>query len=145
MQTGSTHELASLGSRFLALLIDAVILGIIGFIVNSLIGGQQVTTSATGATVAVNSTGSIISFIIGAVYYAVLFQIWNGQSVGKKLLGIRVIKTDGSSATAVTGIIRYIGYYIDTFVIFIGWIWAFFDSKKQGWHDKLAGTIVVKA
>jgi uncharacterized RDD family membrane protein YckC len=42
-------------------------------------------------------------------------------------------------------IVRYIGYYINSFIFMLGWIWAIFDSNKQGWHDKLAGTYVVPA
>ncbi|MFW2124742.1 RDD family protein, partial [Acinetobacter ursingii] len=42
------------------------------------------------------------------------------------------------------GIIRYIGYIPATLVLFIGLIWVAFDSKKQGWHDKMAKTVVVR-
>ena len=42
-------------------------------------------------------------------------------------------------------IVRYIGYTVNTVVFGIGWIWAAFDKDKQGWHDKLAGTVVIKA
>jgi uncharacterized RDD family membrane protein YckC len=140
-----SNELAGLGQRLIALIIDGIILGIIGFIVNLLPGmtttqviGEQTITTSTGL-------GSIITFIIGIAYYAILFNMWNGQTVGKKLLGIRVVKVDGSPVTAVTAIIRYIGYAINTFILMLGWILAIFDSKHQGVHDKLAGTIVVKA
>jgi uncharacterized RDD family membrane protein YckC len=145
MQTANTGQLAGLGSRFLALLIDGIILAVIGFIINSIIGGAQVTTSPTGAAFAINTTGSLINLIVGLAYYIVLLPMWNGQTVGKRLMRVRVVKTDGGSITIATAVIRYIGYIINSLVIFIGWIWAFFDSQKQGWHDKIAGTLVVKA
>ena len=42
-------------------------------------------------------------------------------------------------------VVRYIGYYINTLVLLLGWLWAIVDGNNQGLHDKLAGTIVVKA
>ncbi len=60
------------------------------------------------------------------------------------MLGLRVIKTDGSPITVGTAILRYIGYIINTVIILMGWIWIIFDAQHQGWHDKLAGTVVVK-
>jgi len=60
-------------------------------------------------------------------------------------MNVRVVREDGAPLTFVHVLVRYIGYTINSLVFMLGWIWAFFDSKKQGWHDKLAGTIVVKA
>jgi uncharacterized RDD family membrane protein YckC len=64
--------------------------------------------------------------------------------VGDKLLSLRVIRTDGSDLTIVQALIRYVGLFISFIVIFIGVIWVAFDPNKQGWHDKIAGTYVVK-
>ncbi len=61
------------------------------------------------------------------------------------LLNIRVVKADGSSLTGSDAMVRYLGYYVNTFVFFVGWIWASFDDKKRGWHDLFAKTIVVSA
>ena len=41
-------------------------------------------------------------------------------------------------------ILRYLGYFLSSFVFCLGFIWIAFDKKKQGWHDKIAGTVVVK-
>ena len=55
-----------------------------------------------------------------------------------------MIKTDGSDLELGSAVLRYVGLFISTLVIFIGVIWAAFDPNKQGWHDKIAGTYVVK-
>jgi uncharacterized RDD family membrane protein YckC len=60
-------------------------------------------------------------------------------------LNIRVVKTDGSYLDYPGAFLRYIGFFISCLVFLIGVIWAAFDAQKQGWHDKIAGTYVVKA
>ncbi|MCC7450943.1 MAG: RDD family protein [Anaerolineae bacterium] len=133
------QELAGIGQRFIALVIDGIILGVIGAIVGAVIPG----TTIQGAN-GVSTTGPIVSFIIGLFYYWYFLTQRNGQTPGKKIMNVRVVREDGAPLTFVHVLVRYIGYTINSLVFMLGWIWAFFDSKKQGWHDKLAGTIVIK-
>ncbi len=119
--------------RFVAFLIDGVVL----FIVNQALasvayGGDQ--AAASGA-----------AFIVDILYFVGLWTYWGGQTLGKKAVGIRVVKTDGSAVNLVTAIIRYVGYIISAVCLLIGFIWVAFDANKQGWHDKIASTYVVKA
>ena len=51
----------------------------------------------------------------------------------------------GASPSIVQLIVRYFGYYISTIPLFLGLIWVGIDKRKQGWHDKLAGTAVIKS
>jgi uncharacterized RDD family membrane protein YckC len=60
-------------------------------------------------------------------------------------LHIKVVKTDGSLLDYQGAFIRLIGYLVSSYCFGIGLIWAAFDAQKQGWHDKIAGTYVVKA
>ncbi len=120
--------------RFLALFIDSVILAVINFIIAAILN-----SSATGR--------SGIQTFLGLVYFVYLWSSsspWPGQTVGDKLLNIRVVKTDGSDLSVVVALIRYVGLVISILVVFIGVIWAAFDPNKQGWHDKIAGTYVIK-
>ena len=123
------YELADIGTRFIALFIDGIILGIITGILFA--GGR--------------GAGGFASFIVGVIYYWYFLTQQNGQSIGKKVMGIRVVKVNGKPLEAADVIVRYVGYYIDSVVIMLGWIWALFDKDRQAWHDKLAGTVVVKA
>ncbi len=62
------------------------------------------------------------------------------------LLSLRVVDaTTGNTLSVGQSLGRYLGYYVSTIPLLIGLIWVAFDSKKQGWHDKLAGTVVVRA
>jgi len=52
--------------------------------------------------------------------------------------------SSGGKPTTAQWIIRYVGYYISMIPLFLGFAWVAFDARKQGWHDKLAGTLVVR-
>ena len=86
----------------------------------------------------------MIGFIIGVIYQWYFLTQHNGQTPGKSMMKIRVIKTTGEPLDAATVIVRYVGYYINSIAVMIGWVWALFDSEHQGWHDKLASTYVVR-
>jgi uncharacterized RDD family membrane protein YckC len=123
-----SYELAPIGTRFVAILIDGIILGVIGGV---LVGFSR-------------DVGGGISFIVGLAYYWYCLTRRDGQTVGKSVMNIRVVKTDGSPLTDTDAVLRYIGYYINSFVFGLGWIWALFDSNQQGWHDKIVQTYVVR-
>ena len=60
-------------------------------------------------------------------------------------MNIKVARTDGAALTVGTGVVRYIGFLLSTVVIFLGVLWVLWDPNKQGWHDKIANTVVVRA
>jgi uncharacterized RDD family membrane protein YckC len=93
----------------------------------------------------VKSSSGLLGFVAMLAYCWFFWTRHDGQTPGKMLTGIRVIKTDGTKFSEVDVFIRVIGYWINSAVIGIGWLWALIDSDKQGWHDKLARTYVVKA
>jgi uncharacterized RDD family membrane protein YckC len=53
--------------------------------------------------------------------------------------------TTGNTLSVGQSIGRYLGYYVSMIPLFIGLIWVAFDKRKQGWHDKLAGTVVIRS
>jgi uncharacterized RDD family membrane protein YckC len=120
--------------RFLAIFIDGIIVGIVN--------------SALAAILNLNTNGrSGLQILLGLVYYVYFWSSnspWPGQTIGSKLLNIRVIRTDGSDLSISQALIRYVGFVISAAVLLIGLIWAAFDPNKQGWHDKIADTYVIK-
>jgi uncharacterized RDD family membrane protein YckC len=76
--------------------------------------------------------------------YWILFWMLAGQTPGKRLMGLRIIRVDGGRVTIGACIRRLIGYYLSAFLM-LGFIWVLFDSRRQGFHDKLAGTLVLYA
>jgi uncharacterized RDD family membrane protein YckC len=79
------------------------------------------------------------------VIYFVGFWAWRGQTPGMMVLGLHIRReTDGTKPGIARSVLRYVGYWVSWIALFIGFIWVAFDGRKQGWHDKIAGTYVVK-
>ena len=67
-----------------------------------------------------------------------------GQSAGMRILGIRIARTDGRPFTIKDAAVRHlVGYPLSVAAFFLGFLWMLWDPRQQGWHDKLARTIVV--
>jgi uncharacterized RDD family membrane protein YckC len=134
MPIAASTERAGWWTRFLAVLIDFIGLGIIGAVLNSILyQGNQ-------------TSGGGLNTLLGVIYFCYFWSSYGkGQTVGMRALNIRVVKTDGSQLDLVGAFLRYIGFFISCIALFIGVIWAAFDAQKQGWHDKIASTYVVKA
>ncbi|MEA3336250.1 MAG: RDD family protein [Chloroflexota bacterium] len=81
------------------------------------------------------------------ILVSVLYYVWSwsksGQTVGKAVLGLRVITDEGAPPSFGKALLRYVGYIISGIVLSLGFLWIAFDRKRQGWHDKIAGTYVV--
>ena len=131
MESQRTYELAPISDRLFALIIDSLVVGFIGGIIG--VGGNALWG------------GGVLGFILGAGYQWYFLTQQSGQTPGKMLMNIRVIKANGTPISDTDAVLRYVGYLINSAVVMIGWIWAFFDGKNQGWHDKIVGTYVVKA
>ena len=77
-------------------------------------------------------------------FYFIYFTGSSGQTPGKKLLGIRVVRMDGKSMDYKTAVSRFVGYGFSA-IFLLGFLWALFDKNRQTWHDKMANTIVVRS
>jgi len=86
----------------------------------------------------------LISYVFPIVA-TVLFWKYRAATPGKIILGLRIVdaKNFGPITTG-QAIGRYFAYFVSTIVLFIGFIVVAFDSRKQGWHDQLAGTVVIR-
>lgn len=86
----------------------------------------------------------IINWIFPAIA-VIVFWTYKSATPGKMIVGIKIIDAKtGNPPSPVQSIIRYLGYYVSIIPIMLGIIWIAFDDKKQGWHDKLANTVVIK-
>ncbi len=74
----------------------------------------------------------------------IFFWAWRGTP-GKLILGLLVVDArTGAKLDLLQAVIRYLGYFVSTLPLCLGFLWIAFDSRKQGFHDKLARTLVVK-
>jgi uncharacterized RDD family membrane protein YckC len=109
--------------RMGALLIDAILVGIVA----NLIPGS----------------GDIWLLAL-ATYGAMMWKL-KGTTVGGIICNLRVVRLDGRDMDWPTSIVRALGCFLSLFAAFLGFIWIIFDPDRQAWHDKIAGTVVVRA
>jgi uncharacterized RDD family membrane protein YckC len=97
-------------------------------------------------------TSSFSIMLMSCLLYSVImfayftyFHGATGRTPGKMLLGLQVVSADGVPISFGTAFLRTVGYLISSllFTFPLGFIWAAFDKRKQGWHDKIAGTVVI--
>jgi uncharacterized RDD family membrane protein YckC len=131
--------------RFVAIILDGIVLGVITSALSVFaLGGQMFTTSTAAGVVSINYTYNALGALIGLVYF-VGFWGWRGQTPGMIPFNMRIVMADdGSKPDWVRMLLRYVGLIIGIVIFFLGVIWAGFDRRKQGWHDKMAGTVVVR-
>jgi len=127
--------------RFGAISIDSLILDLFTVIIY-LIGSSLIPMDGGfGYTAVITYYGMAI--LLNAAYF-IYFHGTTGQTPGKRILGLKVIRTDGTPVTPGIAFLRWVGYFIAKIPLFLGFIWAAFDDRKQGWHDKIAGTCVIR-
>jgi uncharacterized RDD family membrane protein YckC len=120
---------ASFFRRFGAALLDGILLGIVTGVIEAIVG---------------RGLGGLVSLAIGIAYYGYLEGGPTGQTLGKKALGIRVLDLRGGGPIGFSrGVIRYFGRILSAIPLLLGYFWMLWDSEKQTWHDKLAGSVVV--
>jgi uncharacterized RDD family membrane protein YckC len=87
----------------------------------------------------------LINWVLPAVA-VILFWMYRQATPGKMAIGARVVDAaTGQAPSTRQLVIRYLGYYVSTIPLLLGLLWVAFDPRKQGWHDKLAGTVVVRS
>lgn len=85
----------------------------------------------------------IISWVLPAVG-VIIFWTYRQATPGKMAFAMRILDAKtGNPPSTQQNIIRYLGYYVSTIPLGLGLFWVAFDRRKQGWHDMIAGTVVV--
>ena len=91
--------------------------------------------------------GDVIEFLVSWLLPAVLtllFWEYKLATPGKMVISAKIVDADTMRRpTTRQWIIRYIGYFVSALPLGLGFLWVAFDPRKQGWHDKLANTVVV--
>ena len=86
---------------------------------------------------------SIISWGIVNVAYFIGLWAWRGQTLGQMVANVKVVRTDGKPVDLRTAVLRFLGYIVCVLTLGIGFLLVAFDDRKQGLHDKIAGTYVI--
>jgi len=125
----------------------SLILFLIGLLAQGLLGQKtgRMTASPEGLMEGMGSAALIYTaacLLAGMAYYT-WFHGTGGRTPGKMLLGLRVIQVSGDPITPGLAFLRWVGYFYASLPLFLGFLWIAFDRRKQGWHDRIAATLVI--
>jgi len=125
-----------------AILIDYILLIFIP--VGSLIIGRLMNIESSKLLNSeISNTGWLITVLLALTNF-VIFPMFSGQSIGKMLTGLRVVRTDGTAAPFSRLLMRHsIGYLLTIATVGLGFLFSIFNQKGRALHDFLAGTVVV--
>ncbi|MFI5261149.1 MAG: RDD family protein [Candidatus Limnocylindrales bacterium] len=150
--------------RMVAYLLDWLIIGVLGSVIlfvtilvaSASLAGQLDTVGSTPLAAltptqqAAERTlagdvliGVALVWLCSALYFIVSWR--SGATIGMRLLGMRVAaEEDGRPIGFGRASARYLGYLVDWIALGLGLLWVAVDDRHQGWHDKIAGTLVVR-
>jgi len=141
--------LASFGQRVGATLIDWAILGAIFFVAFLIAGITASASTYDNPDAGPSPIGwllILLAFLAGFAYYPFFEGRPEGQTIGKKALGTRVVRqSNGAPLGYGLAIGRTLARAVDGFIFGLGYLWAIWDPLHQAWHDKIASTLVVRS
>ncbi|MBY0506051.1 MAG: RDD family protein [Bryobacteraceae bacterium] len=122
--------------RFGARVIDGILIGIVQYSIVFAISGL-------GRDTAVSGLATILAYLLIQPTYEAAMTVKQQATLGKLALGLRVVRTDGSTLTWGRAIGRYFAQLLSSVILLIGYIMAAFDDRKQALHDRLCDTVVI--
>jgi len=147
-------EFAPHGARLVAYLIDSIVLTalavalalVVGLV---FLGGASSADGGRSVRIAPAAVVGTILLLIGILLLVLLYFpfFWarGGQTPGMRLFGLRVVRDrDGGRIGWGTALLRILGMYVASAVFYLGFIWILVDKRRRGFHDLIAGTVVVK-
>ena len=135
-----TPQYVGFWNRTAAALIDSALLLVVTLPIQQVLSGGEFSVTSAHPT-------SIWDVLVGYVLPAVAILVfWKYRSAtpGKMFMNAEIVDaaTGGKPGNRQL-VLRYVGYYVSTVPLFLGLVWVGLDDRKQAWHDKLAGTVVV--
>jgi uncharacterized RDD family membrane protein YckC len=135
------------GARLLAYIVDIVIVSavlIVAWMVLGIAGAFAFAADNEFLTATAILILVMLTFIVSIAYFP-WFWMKSGQTPGMRAFHLRVVRDrDGGPISGGQAILRLIGYWVSGAVFYLGYIWIFIDSRRRGWHDLIAGTVVVE-
>ena len=127
--------------RVAASIIDGVLIGLVTWPVGTAVYGMDYWTSGS---VMLGAWDFLLSWVVPAIA-VITFWIFRQSTPGKMAVSARIVDArTGGAAKAGQYVGRYLSYFVAAIPLFVGIFWIAFDRRKQGWHDKMAGTVVVR-
>jgi uncharacterized RDD family membrane protein YckC len=130
--------------RFVAYIIDSVILNVAVFIISFVIG-LGVGGGGRGAAQTAQLVASLLGIVLAWLYFALQESSEAGATLGKRALGLRVLRGDGARLSFGRATGRFFAKILSAVILMIGYIMAGFTDRKRALHDMVADTVVIKS
>ena len=135
----SASAFAGFWIRVVAYVIDFIILAVVEGILDAIFHTSPNARPDTGYSIV-----QVLNLLISIAYFAGLWTLW-GATLGQRIFKLRVVDANTLQPIGFgKALLRWLGLVVSFLVCFIGVIWVAFDSRKQGWMDKIAGTLVLQ-
>jgi uncharacterized RDD family membrane protein YckC len=129
------------GARLAAAIVDVVLYTLVLAVLLAVLFA----TTPDRADAGVRNLFGVLGATIASSLYFPFFWVLTGWTPGMRLFGLRVVRErDGGRVGLVPALVRLIGYSIDVSGFFLGFAWILIDRRRRGWHDILAGTVVIR-
>ncbi|MCW5744806.1 MAG: RDD family protein [Alphaproteobacteria bacterium] len=129
--------------RFVAYIIDSVVLNVVVFIISFAIGLALGAANRSDEQTA-QAIGSVIGIILAWLYFALQESSEAGATLGKRALGLRVLRGDGVRLSFGRATGRFFAKFLSAVILLIGYIMAAFTERKRALHDMIADTVVIR-
>ena len=144
--------------RLVARFVDGVIVSVPLIVLFAIFGGIAAVIGSgasnsdenTQNAVAAGFSGIFILFYLVALFVVIGYQVYfwgtSGSTLGMRLFHLRVVDADTGGPIGIPrAIVRWLMSIVNSWACYIGWIWVAFDPRKQGWHDKVANSVVLQS
>jgi uncharacterized RDD family membrane protein YckC len=135
------------GGRLVAYIVDSIILSVVATVVAIALGVLTAAFASAGsdALAVLSGIGIFVALLAVSLGYFPWFWARGGATPGMRLFRLRVVRdADGGPISGGQAILRLIGFWVSSFVLYLGFIWILIDSRRRGWHDLIAGTVVIE-
>ncbi len=137
---GGPVEYVGFWMRFAASIIDSILIMLLVYPLMAIIFGWDNVIAGN-----VNPGVSLLLELALPAVAVIVFWIYRSATPGKMVVGAQIVDANTLGKPSTGKLIgRYFAYYVSTIPLLLGFVWIAFDKRKQGWHDKLAGTLVIK-
>lgn len=155
------------GGRLISYILDSLILGVIYLVIFFVLSAAVLGAAGVGSfdsTVTFDESGMptrmpsgmiaavfglvglvfLLTIVLQFVYFG-YFWVRSGQTPGMRPFGLYVVRdSDGGNISWGQAILRVIGMWVAAIPVYLGFIWIFIDPRRRGWHDLIAGTVVIE-
>ncbi len=140
----ATVEYVGFWPRVGASLIDSILMAMVTMPILYAVYGKTYFEQSPSDSLVAGPVDLLLSWVF-PIIAVLVFWIKRSATPGKMLIHARIVDADSLQPTTPGRLlVRYIGYYLSTIPLLLGFVWIAFDKRKQGLHDKLARTVVIR-